>query len=799
MRNIFKNLIMWIVFIGALLLSFILTILPLSKFAVNNFQLESSKDVIIAIGAWIVCALTLIPKYKLHGFVWKPEDYCRDTYFVDRDQERKTLFAFLADESINNGTLFFVKGSMCRGKTVLLQRFADDVNKSFCKNEFQKEYPKSKKYSAYYIALNQSSEDIVSEIGFHINNAQNLNTCGKICNFLQKTCYRKNALLIIDNISKLQSHLVIETAQSLLYKNSHLKIILGITEDVMMSKPDILEPPLFGEIQVMELARKYNMNLSTEEKSEIIRISNGIPSYIKILFKSHASIMNLSNIEDIQSVVKAQLNSLGIDNKIAAYLACLNLCYDGTVIKEELLALAEASQVQLEDVFNAALARETDSPQGSAIIMDALVAKCCRNTIYCPKYFMRIYEFYKQLNPNSDIAFIALFLIVDTTLQQNITKDLLINKYEEKKFLLFAKLGELEQQETIRIFHEDLDLYNTFRYLYLSSLLELGEYALAINMLKRYENSQQGMPSLRSCYTESGFQMQYLIINLHHLSNQFVLALWEMETILSQTVDLQLEHRNQLLYLKAHCLKHIGDQLKEADNILERLEKEQLSISLYIKVLSSRMAIHLFWGDTTYDYETTLQYLRTLPENRTPEQLHAVRHMAHYAWKQKNSVNEALEIINWGLETLEITRWRIIYDFYFEKAEWLRIQNIEKGNDVNDISIILDLYNKAIIFAEENMDNNLACCAQLGKILTLFPKHGHSESWCADQQKIVDSVYTMMENAHLEINKAYAIYIKTLLSKKLPSPEFIRYCAEKGYYDLSKHIEKGTPLKLTVM
>lgn len=794
MRNRIKNCFLIVIIIIGIVVAYGLTIYPLYNYFSSKLNLENLNVVLIALGALILMTLALLT-VKFRRPVLIPPVYCKDNYFVDREQERKTLFSFLTAENVENSTLFLVKGGMCRGKTTLLRYFADEVNKN---SELQKKYPGAIEYSAYYAEIRQSGESMSSEIGAALDIPKTTNTCEQLYKFLQAARYRKKVVLIIDNISRAQSRRAIETANSLLYnKTLHLKIILGITENVTDDKPNVLGTPLFGEMQVNELATKYKRNISKKEKDDIVRISQGIPSYVRIIFNSG---MNLSNIERIQDIVQDQLNCLTAGNKIAAYLACLNLCYDSAIAKTELLALAEASQNQLEEVLNATLASEDISQKNSFIAMDSLVAKCCRNTVYCPNYFLKIYQFYKQSNPNNDIAFISLFLLTDTVAQQQITKDLLEKKYAEKKFLLFARLGELEQEEIIPVFHENSDLYNTFRYFYLSSLLELGEYTLAINKLKQYENAEQRLPSLRTSYTESGFKMQYLIVNLHHLSNQFVTALWEMETILSQAKIMQPVHKDEILYLKAHCLKHVGNQLKEADNILRELEEnEQLSQSLYIKVLASRMAIHLFWGDSAYDYEKTLMYLKSLPENEAPEQLHAVRHIAHYAWKEKNNVSEALKIIESGLKVLEIKRWRIIYDFYFEKAEWLRIQNAETQSTVNDISTILQFYEKAITFAEENMDSNLACCARLGKILTLFPERGHSETWCTEQKKIADREYIVMEEAYLEINRAYAAYVKTMLSKEYPSHEFIRYCTENGYYDLVQHIEYGKPLKLTVM
>ena len=77
--------------------------------------------------------------------------------------------------------------------------------------------------------------------------------------------------------------------------------------------------------------------------------------------------------------------------------------------------------------------------------------------------------------------------------------------------------------------------------------------------------------------------------------------------------------------------------------------------------------------------------------------------------------------------------------------------------------------------------------------------HRESESWCQEQIKIVDNEFAKMEKAGLEINKAYASYVKLLLSNSQPSPEFIQYCEINRFYDLIQHIQFGKPLKLTVM
>lgn len=800
MRNKIANRVLISLFIFFVIISAILVILPLIKLTCVIPWIEKLKGSSVDIGMWIITVLMGLLSIKLRKPVLRHELYCRDRYFVDRTEEREILFAFLEAKNSTDSSLFFVKSGMCRGKTALLRCFADDVNGISKRSTIQRKYQKSKDYSAYYIEIHQSSEDILQEISQALCGSNDLNTYHKATMFLKKSSYRRKTLLLIDNISRMQSRLAIETAHGLLYKNQNLKIILAITEEMTTVKPCTLTPPLFGEMHISELAKVYKITISHEAEQEIIRISNGIPSYVRMIFQSDIleHPITLSNIEDIQKVVENQLSRVNSNNLIANYLACLKLCYDGNISKFDLLMLAKASEAQLEELFDAALAREEIVDSKSYISMDGLVAQCCLKTIHCTEYIRNIYNFYRAKEPNSDIAFAASLMLPDY-LQNNQKIQILKRKYEEGKYLVFSKLGTLEEDGRLCALQAEQGLYNTFQYYYLSSLLQLGEYAQAISTLARYERSSIKLPTLRECCTPSGFEMQYLIIDLHHLSNQFTMALGEIEAILSHSPSIKQEYLYRLLYLKSHCLKHLGSQLQEADCILASLAHKELPQHLKIKALYSRLAIHIFWGDPEFDYETVIQHLKKLLREGTPEWVHTIRHLAKYTWWKTGNAADALKIIDTGLETLEITRWRIIYDFYFEKAEWMRIQNTEEKAVIHSESTILNFYEKAITFADENQDINLACCARLGKILTLVAKKGNSDSWCKEQWKIADLEFVKMDKAGLEINKTYAAYIKVLLSNEKLSPIFIHYCRQMGFYDLTQHIENGRPLKFTVM
>ena len=136
MRHKWENLIRSILFILLVILSLVCTILPLIEQSFHILFIKDISNDLVTIGMWLATALSGFLCLKQHKIVLKHEIYCRDSHFIDRMDERNILFSFLVSKN-NVHSLFFVKSSMCRGKTMLLQRFADDVNHQGLKNEFQ--------------------------------------------------------------------------------------------------------------------------------------------------------------------------------------------------------------------------------------------------------------------------------------------------------------------------------------------------------------------------------------------------------------------------------------------------------------------------------------------------------------------------------------------------------------------------------------------------------------------------------------------------------------------------------------
>lgn len=145
----------------------------------------------------------------------------------------------------------------------------------------------------------------------------------------------------------------------------------------------------------------------------------------------------------------------------------------------------------------------------------------------------------------------------------------------------------------------------------------------------------------------------------------------------------------------------------------------------------------MFWGDADFDYTSVLERIKGINQSKTPEWAHSLRHIATYEWLHTKSASNALEIIDSGLKVLEETRWRIIYDFYFEKAEWMRIQNENENKSIHPLRIYW-VTTKGTGICRQNGDINLACCARMGRILTLFPHRARNPEWKAEQLQVIN-------------------------------------------------------------
>lgn len=769
----------------------------------------------------LVLALKLSPRKILSQNERKPEEP-----FINQVTHCCALRNFVSlnaktdqgDESEKDRSkrIFYITGSQGRGKTQLLLRFANDliqntpIRSKKAQGSFWQKIQRycccaSRKVAVYYVELT-GTKDMLTECCEKLAiSDKKIGSSEAFRDHLKIASRYQNIVFILDGISAYTEQEAIKFALTLV-EEPGFHVFLGVTIE-RTSLYKMLQPSLFNTTEVRSLANSYGLNLYDNTIAKIVELTQGNPGYSHLLIKlRHANpaidLSSLNHLEDLNRMIGGLVANLSAETQtIIGVFAYLDLIGIERVLESEIrLLLPSATHQNIEEaILSSILFREQDSKQ--LIRMSPLIAHACR-AIFPQKKYMGIIKNHYGTSKSAMIR-MSLQLLGDKNNLGTNVKDFLKNALKNHQYVMFARLGEEDRSHYLLIQEED---YYYFSYCYLSSLLQLGQYTRAYFEMLRLQNAGKLPPLSCEIISDDAFEIQYLLIDLHHLSNQFDTALEEIDCLLNVLPNAfkNTEKEYKLLYLKAHCLKHIGDDLKHADSILSYLQQNNLENELAIKVLYSRLAINLFLGDDQFQYEKVFDEidtrLKTLGE--TPIRMHVERHRAIYMLKQKKDLHSALEIIERALTDLEKTQYRIIYDFYFEKAELLRLKAHQPQDlpvEERDMDTILSLYRKAIAFAEDNGDLNLKTSAQLGSILAL---HYFCQTPVCELLKEVESIQRSLTNDNskpiLTINFNEALYVEALLKGVCFDDNEINHWRQI-HVDLARSMENGDALKLTVM
>ena len=117
-----------------------------------------------------------------------------------------------------------------------------------------------------------------------------------------------------------------------------------------------------------------------------------------------------------------------------------------------------------------------------------------------------------------DTNYIALVAALksDFSYDHRLIKEILHKQYDDGKFYLLIDIGEIEFAGQINPhLREDKECWMFVRYYYLKSLLELGLYDRAREVVDNYDIQF----NLLDIKDDISFEYQYLLVDLDHLTN----------------------------------------------------------------------------------------------------------------------------------------------------------------------------------------------------------------------------------------------------------------------------------------
>ncbi len=732
--------------------------------------------------------------------------------YVNNVIEIKKIKDFLKNK---NSRILLITGGTGYGKSYLATYIMYKLNNRKILSKFPN-------YNAIYISVHSDKnilENIKNKLNLNVDDIHLLfDELNKITN--------KPIVFILDDVSfNIKNFELIQFAYDILQYKAKLIVIYNNNNNNIENSQDVEQVNLrvFSKNEVVLLAKKYNKTVNYEEINSILNSSKGIPRMIDTIIKRGNFELTEQDIKNnIMIIVQ---NKLNIRHK--QILFCI---YIYNKIFQENIEISMLSNIFLYGENDKLINDCINTLKGYDLI--SIIEKTLRfevsenisNEIFNDNFMddkdindilEKIYSYFKK-QPNNERNIEKILLTTNINLddeKENYIKRLFSKPFLEKDSNYLLYLGDLDIKDKFNLhLRRDNQEYREFQFNYLNSILHLGHYPKAKEVLKYYYSNEYSIDIKKYIYSpdENELKKLFIIVNLEHLINNFEITVTEITKCLNNNNNLNnyIELKMEFMYLNAHCLKHIGEDL----NYCEKLFNNLLDIpelknnkKLFIKVRYGILSIYLFKNiDTNYD-EQFNELLSLANKNNITSIIPSItRHYIMYKIRYLNDFNTSEKMLNDLLEMLNKENNRIIYDIYFLKAEFYRLSYYKtKKNSLKDKSILY--YNKSLMFANDVNDINLKTCCEMAKILFKFEENYDSEKLLNELTKIESQcidptigkndfsyeIEVLTPNS-LHINYAYTQVLKCIINDdKCEDIDLkIEYYEKKGYIYIASILEK---------
>lgn len=741
----------------------------------KNFGIAGVLATLIGIPLTIIMALWPFIFRKLQKDILI-EQYLNDEHFVDRDIEYNKLSNLIQNEEER---IIYIKGKFGMGKTLFMKMSCDRINYSDKKNW--------KSYAAFYYN-NNHTKTIIQSLSNKFCKHSNASVTD-ISKKINDSTLQKHNILFIDNIYEINLIECIEFAKAYINCNKNNQVVIAVD-----SSNDTFHicPGKFGENEIELLAKSYNIEIERSNRNEISELSNGYPVYARYSIEAYVKGINIIDYNNLENYIEELVNSLKtIEKSSLSLIICLShLLQDGIEYKiiygiDNRITSPIIKQLMTYSLIN--MYKEK-------IYTDKLISLKCMDFLVEEKNesYNKIYQYYKEM---PDMSYIALVAALKSNVQYDHVwlKNTLHKQYEDNNFYWLIDIGKFEFNGQINSrLREDKECWAYVRYYYLKSLLELGLYNKAKEVVDHYDN-QFNLLNLKS---DIDFEYQYLLVDLDHLTNHLKDAVTFSYALLNKASDKMQTAKCQYLY--AHCLRHIGEDLEQAYTVFNDLinDVSYKNDKIRIRSIYSAASIKMFQGDLNYSYKEAFDRIEQIMYGDVKNEIwkpYVARHKAIYYYKICKNFERAEQILQETIRLLKVTPLRIKYDIYFELGEIYRIWD---NNSINSEKSI-EYYLEAIQFAEQVHDYNLQSASQLG-IMLLNAKYGHEVD-----SNLLKTILINTSKIGLNINYNYAVYVKYLINNECIPKETVTYWKKMQYSDLLsvslKSKSEKYNLKLTIM
>ena len=707
---------------------------------------------------------------------WYVEKQLNDVHFVDRDVEYTKLANLI---QCHDDRIIYIAGNFGMGKTLFIKMACDRINYSDKK--------RWKSYTSFYFN-NNHTKGITQSISDKFCGQPNASVLD-ISKKLHNATLQKNIILFIDSISEIDLNECTEFARAFIKCNRNNQIVIAVDSN---DDEFHISPGKFQENEVELLAHSYDIEMKPSDIYEISELSNGYPVYARYSVEAYRKGVKIADYNNLDNYIAKLVDSLNdLEKSSLSLIICLGLLLQDEI--ETKLLLGVDNRISRRIIRKLATYSLINIYK-EKIYTDRLISLKCLECLaeYKNASYEKIYNYFKGMLDTNYIALVAA-LKSDFSYDHRLIKEILHKQYDDGKFYLLIDIGEIEFAGQINPhLREDKECWMFVRYYYLKSLLELGLYDRAREVVDNYDIQF----NLLDIKDDISFEYQYLLVDLDHLTNYLKDAIAFSEGLMQKsTNNLQLA---KCQYLFAHCLRHVGEELDRAFAIFTTLADniDYKDDKIRIRSIYSAASIKMFQGNINYPYEKAFEKIEQImnaDEKNVTWMPYVARHKAIYEYKICKNIDNAEQILLDTIKLLEVTPLRIKYDIYFELADIYRL----KECTVNNYESSVNYYLEAAQFAKRSHDYNLESNAQLGLAL-LNLKYGYDVDIDALRDIIIET-----HKIGLNINYNNALYVKYLANSETIPKELVSYWKKMQYSDLLSFISKSKSekynIKLTVM
>ena len=731
-----SKIILIILSILSLIIFSIITIYSIKDFANKEIKISTFISPVLTICNILITSSLCKNKEKIVA------QYQFDDFFTDRNTEFKNILLFLFD---NTQKIYYITGENGIGKSMLLKETADRINKK------KKEY----NYSVLYLNL-KNNNNILNNIKEILDISTSINI-EKICKTLKKE-WKKNWVIFIDEVDEI-SYLSVKEFANSIYYYARIKTVISYNGNLSFMTE---KPSLFTKKEINELFLKYGLEIDNDIVEKIFLLSKGLPVYVRFLLNQYeqSKSIDFTNNSDIKiyigNLISQQLNCN--DRKSLSIICChKNISNCNLLVKE----FKEIYHHNIIKLINLAIVEIKDE----YIMAEKDILNICSEYLkdFENESFISIFNYYMHKPHKLDLALLALLSskheIKDTVWIYETIK----NKIDYNDFAYIIRMGDLDRNSKINPFlYDNLNLYQYIQIAYFNALLAQGLYNEAEKVINTYDFSLKGRKGIVCMESQNDFDIHYSIADLYHLTNRFEDSAIYCDLLLNKIEN--KNNYNRAIYLKAHCIRHIGKDYYYSISLFRQIteEKNNLNISpqIYIRSMYSILSIQMLWGIEKSELYTNFDTLHKLAKTCKNEQIlcaYIDRHYLRYLIKYEKSINEAISIGENILSTLEKNNSRIKYDYYFELGELYRLQYSENQSK-RFYEKSLQYYSLAIDFAQDSKDYNLESMCQLGIIL-LQMENRNVRIDIKKTTEIIDKILIETKNKSLFLNHCYATFV----------------------------------------